>query len=317
MHCLYAFVLFKAPKSHYEISELPTPPSELVIVGGGEEPYYGLFQAPVASVFPTNNIDIYPLTKYYNVYKQQTQITAHCSEFYTLNQIKVVMTKGLTPSPQTLTRSSERENICLEQLRLAAQNKSADFKFNLSQISKYKKCSPKVIASLAFRNEISLSGEYRGFLSPGKTGSINVIVDKPVNLNDVLDDGLALVGSDAKTKGQAVALFQGNLHLFQRGRKNTWYPKTTLLPTMENGKLIAQFFDHQLKVEQQVDEYIDTVQTKHRNSIIHNAWKKTPFIPNEIKPKIVVPLYQKHWAPFLSFVYGVIGEEENPLAKEG
>ncbi|SZF05613.1 unnamed protein product [Blumeria hordei] len=317
MQCLYAFVIFRTPKTFYDISELSTPPSELVIVGGGEEPYYGLFQAPVASVFPTTHTDVYPKKDYYYTYQRQMQVTAHCSDFYTLNQIKVVMTKGLTPLPQTLTREPDEENVCLEELRLATQNKSADSKFKLSQILKYKECFPNVIANLAFRNEISLSGKYRGFLPPGKAGPINVIVDKPIELKNVLDYEKYIWDLSAGKNGQAVALFLGNLHLFERGPKKTWSLKTTLLPTMENGKLIAEFFENLLKFGQKAIEYIDTVQTEHGLSVLHNAWKKTPNIPKEIKPQIAIPLYQKTMAPRLSPVIGVIGEEENPLAKEG
>ncbi|EPQ67088.1 BgtA-21521 [Blumeria graminis f. sp. tritici] len=226
------------------------------------------------------------------------------------------MTKGLTPLPQTLTRSSDSENKCLQHLRFITQNGNTEANFKLSQVVKYKKCSPMVIASLASRNEISLTGKYRGFLSPGKTGSINVIVDKPIQLNDVLDDGDAILGSDAETRGQAVALFQGNLHLFERGPKKTWYPKTTLLPTMENGKLIAQFFDHHFKIGQEVYEYIDTIQTNFGPHILHNTWKKTPVIPKEVEPKIMIPLYRKFRIPLLSLVSGAIAEQQNPLSEE-
>ncbi|CCU78589.1 hypothetical protein BGHDH14_bgh04745 [Blumeria hordei DH14] len=316
MQCLYALVIFRTPKTFYDIRELPTPPSEQFIVGGGEQPYYGRFQTPVASVFPTTDTDVYPNIKYYYIYQRQIQLTGHCSDFYTLNQIKVVMTKGLTPSPQTLDLSSEEEKICLNHLLLITRNIRAHAQFNLSEIPKYMKCFPNVIANLAFRNEISLSGKYRGFLPPGKTGPINVIVDKPIELDDVLDYGKYIFDPSAGKNGQAVALFQGTLHLFERGPKKTWSLKTTLLPTMENGKLIAEFFDYLSNFGQKAIEYIDTVEKEHGLSVLHNAWEKTPIIPIEMKPQIAIPLYQNTMAPRLTPVSGVIGEEENPLAKE-
>ena len=181
-----------------------------------------------------------------------------------LQQINTLVIRGLETIPQFDEDFVDSADIsvatCYHHLNQLSSSLDLHATVTLTAAVRDGKCSVRVISYLASKNKVSLGGYFRGFLPPGKPDSFSVIAHEPIEINNVILPGLVVKGKLRKTKYQALAWFQGNLHLFEINSSNMWYLKTKLHLPMKNGRELARFFEHNFRVVRLLDERLRGIQ---------------------------------------------------------
>ncbi|CAD6499414.1 BgTH12-03530 [Blumeria graminis f. sp. triticale] len=91
---------------------------------------------------------------------------------------------------------------------------------------------------------IAVDGVYRRYGPPKSEQPVVVNLDQPMKLRSLLLNGELIKGKKTVFGQEALAWYQGHLHLFKRNReRNAWLPVTTIGYEINNGWLIANFIN--------------------------------------------------------------------------
>ncbi|EPQ61864.1 BgtE-6030 [Blumeria graminis f. sp. tritici] len=220
-----------------------------MVVTGWEDPYsyYGLYENLIVNEFPVPPPQLGIHMSPSKVTTHGTHIVAYCSVVKDLRQVVDTIIQGrqeLTQKPEDRDKAYlTAEDTCA---RSIAKGTSPDSPAKpMSQILG-NDCKPEHLISLAFKGLIGVEGQYACFAPRMRDQAIKIDADTPIQLEKFLSGGHLLTGNSARSSDEAVAWFQGNLHLFKKIGFNTdgyqwWIPITSIGDENANGHILSEF----------------------------------------------------------------------------
>ncbi|CAD6505177.1 BgTH12-00672 [Blumeria graminis f. sp. triticale] len=253
MNCINA-ILLHSPNNSHQIDRL-------VITGGGDYDFYGVYQPRLPDYFPIYALNSDKLASQSKFTTLGTYQATYCSEKISHKNIIALVTQSLEPLPvseqYTFKRRPIPEDDCMryiqtqstptlekqnDEIELKLHNKPHKAPIKLSRLLRTEVCTLRYITSLAFERKIDVDGRYACF-APSEVGGIaKVTADRPVRTQDLFLGSRLSRGKHLHNRLRALTWYQGHLHLFRWDLlKRIWCPLTNLTPEPRNGALIAEF----------------------------------------------------------------------------
>ncbi|CCU76186.1 unnamed protein product [Blumeria hordei] len=250
MKCILAIPMFLANAKIFK--------NRLIITSGDQLNSYSTYGIPASVKLPVFQRG----SKIYQTQPPHTshgmQVTAYCSFSPEVN-IKKELTKGL----QSLSKMAHTDSYgvlmgepeCLQRIELHIYRKYKHK--SMSALVKETQCSYRTLINLAHRHQIGMTGPYSNLAPPAQNNVRVIKMDKPIPVNEVVDEGLYLVGTTT-THQLALAWYFGFLHLFRRNSYSTqWYPLTKIGLERENGEtlyavIMKTFFPEILEIKRKI-----------------------------------------------------------------
>ncbi|CAD6504352.1 BgTH12-06083 [Blumeria graminis f. sp. triticale] len=215
-----------------------------------KKPLYGVYELQTSRNFPHPRLINQPDIIYNPAMKDGTHIMSYCSNSLKSHEIADKITSKLTNiTPRAHFHWSENiepEMDCWKSLKFVD---SPEEKIDDNILSKFspemeKKRTNQVILNLAFHGIIGVDGVNREYAPPKAEQPIVVTLDQPMELSSLLLNGEFIEGEKTAFGQEALAWYQGHLHLFKRNcERNAWLPVTTIGYEINNGLLIANFIN--------------------------------------------------------------------------
>ncbi|SZF06332.1 unnamed protein product [Blumeria hordei] len=237
--CATAFLLITG-KSSNGLDRLVVTTDEV------HQPSYGVYEVKSRSNFPhSKSIDQFMLTET-QIKDKGTYYMSYCSEYLRSAEIASLITKGLTDITQHahigLTKDKKEERNCLKSIS-SMSNLNLDQ--NVIDLSKCEKkvrrtCTSRTILNLAFTGIIAVDGPYKAFAPQKADQPIVVTQDQPLDMRFLFLNGEIFAKSGTELEQNALAWYQGHLHLFKQNLKtNEWTPVTLIGSEVKTGTLIT------------------------------------------------------------------------------
>ncbi|CCU82335.1 CSEP0455 putative effector protein [Blumeria hordei DH14] len=237
--CATAFLLITG-KSSNGLNRLVVTTDEL------DKPSYGVYEVKSRSHFPHSEyIDQFMLSKT-QIFEKGTYYMSYCSDYLRSAEIASLITEGLTDITQHahigLTHDKKEESNCLNYLS-SISNLNPDQ--NVIDLSKCEKkvrrtCTSRTILNLAFTGIIAVDGPYKAFAPQKADQPIVVTQDQPLDMSSLFLNGEIFARSATELEQNALAWYQGHLHLFKQNlRTNEWTPVTLIGSEVKTGSLIT------------------------------------------------------------------------------
>ncbi|EPQ61545.1 putative secreted effector protein [Blumeria graminis f. sp. tritici 96224] len=224
MQCFFALLLLS-------LSEY-SPKHMILIDNKPQHPHYSIHKPYASRKLPEadKRKNIYSLRS--SKIQDGISVAVYCSPVMSSSELFRYLERGW----KDVTKSSSEHfglnkysnTVCF--LHLVAKSKLNDSPIILSTLLKKRICSDEEIVGLALLELIEIKGDYK-FISSSSTGiKIHIIGDTAIRFENV------------KTFNKALALYQGNLHLFQKIRStSTWLPLTSLCRNQGRGDMIVRY----------------------------------------------------------------------------
>lgn len=220
----------------------------MVITGDENFPLYAVFDPPSIGNFrrPIRESSLFKVEDKDRFYG--THWARYCSSRMDHHSIVNFVVKDSKPitssSPLAFFNEAVLEDACLAYLQQVQVFNRPEAPIKFSDYAKNKPCSENLVANLAFQQKISVVGPYRHFVPLQANSLMKVAADEPIKLNRLVLYGLIFKGESIYNNNQALAWYQGHLHLIEWDKqKRMWYFLTNLRPEAPNGALIARFLD--------------------------------------------------------------------------
>ncbi|CCU76068.1 putative effector protein [Blumeria hordei DH14] len=241
MQCAIAFLLLSA-KDPKNMDRLIVTQFET------NESSYGVYELTSGRTFPHPKLIHQPGEFWESEMENGTHIMSYCSDLLQSHEIVYKITRGMTDITSRAhlhwNENFKAESDCLESLKSVINPEENN---NVNTMSKFSsrvksKCTNQVILNLAFSGIIAVDGEYRKYAPPKADQPIVVTLDQPMKLRSLLLNGELIKGTKTAFGQEALAWYQGHLHLFKRnGNSDAWLPVTTIGHENYNGWQIANF----------------------------------------------------------------------------
>ncbi|CCU76069.1 putative effector protein [Blumeria hordei DH14] len=243
MKCAIAFLLLSA-KDPENMDRLVVTQFET------NESSYGVYELTTSRSFPDPTLIDRRDVILESEMKHGTHIMSYCSDTLQSHEIVDKITSGMTDITSRAhlhwNENFNAERDCLESLKSVINPEENN---NVNTMSKFpsrikSKCTNQVILNLAFSGIIAVDGVYRKYAPPKADQPVVVTLDKPMELRSLLLNGALIKATKTVFGQEALAWYQGHLHLFKRNRKShAWLPVTTIGHENNNGWLIAKFIE--------------------------------------------------------------------------
>ncbi|CCU76070.1 putative effector protein [Blumeria hordei DH14] len=243
MQCVIAFLLLLA-KDPQNMDRLIVTQFET------NESSYGVYELTTGRTFPHPALINQPDVIWESEMENGTHIMSYCSDTLQSHEIVYRITSGMTDITSRAhlhwNENFNAESDCLESLKSVI---NPEEKIDVNIMSKFSsrvksKCTNQVILNLAFSGIIAVDGEYRKYAPPKADQPVVVTLDRPMKLKSLLLNGALIEGKETIFGQEALAWYQGHLHLFKRNRNSdAWLPATTIGHENYNGWLIAYFIE--------------------------------------------------------------------------
>ncbi|SZF02868.1 unnamed protein product [Blumeria hordei] len=243
MQCVIAFLLLSA-KDPENMDRL------IVTQFEANETSYGVYELTAGRNFPNPMLIDQPGVFWNPALESGTHILSYCSDSIQSQEIADRITSGMTDiTPRAhlhWNQNLEAETECYRSLTFVNY---PELKIHVNKMSKFpsrvkSKCTNQVILNLAFSGIIAVDGDYRKYAPSKADQPVVVTMDQPMKLRSLLLNGELIKGTKTAFGQEALAWYQGHLHLFKRNRNgNAWLPVTTIGQENYNGWLISKFID--------------------------------------------------------------------------
>ncbi|SZF02866.1 unnamed protein product [Blumeria hordei] len=243
MQCAIAFLLLSA-KNPDNMDRLVVTQFET------NAPSYGVYELTTSRTFPHPGLIDRHDVIWESAMKYGTNIMSYCSESLQSHEIVDRITSGMTDITARAhlhwNENLEAETECYRSLTFVNypgeqidDNKMSRLKSRMNS-----KCTNQVILNLAFSGMIAVDGQYRNYAPPKADQPVVVTLDEPMKLRSLLLNGELIKGTKTTFGQEALAWYQGHLHLFKRNsNSNAWMPVTTIGHENYNGWLIVNFIN--------------------------------------------------------------------------
>ncbi|CCU82729.1 CSEP0156 putative effector protein [Blumeria hordei DH14] len=224
MQCFFALLLLS-------LSEY-TPKHMILIDNKPQHPHYSIHK-------PYSSRKLPEAGKRQNIYSFRSRtiqegisVAVYCSPVMSSSELFRYLERGW----KNITKSSSRNfglnkysnTVCF--LHLLAKSKLNNSPIILSTLLKKRICSDEEIVGLALLELIKIEGDYKFIPSPSTRTLIRIVGDTAIQLENI------------KMFNKALALYQGNLHLFHKFRStSTWLPSTSLCRNQGRGDMIVKY----------------------------------------------------------------------------
>ncbi|CCU76078.1 putative effector protein [Blumeria hordei DH14] len=243
MKCVIAFLLLSA--------EDPENKDRLIVTHSEtNQPSYGVYELTNRRNFPDPTLINQSGVIWNPTIKHGTNIMSYCSDSLQSHAIVDIITSGMTDITSRAhlhwKENSIAERDCLKLLNFVngREENIDDNKMSKFPSKMKSKCTNQVILNLAFSGIIAVDGDYRKYAPPKADQPVIVTMDKPMELRSLLLNGELIKGTKTTFGLEALAWYQGHLHLFKRNRNgNAWLPVTTIGQENYNGWLISKFIN--------------------------------------------------------------------------
>ncbi|SZF02867.1 unnamed protein product [Blumeria hordei] len=241
MQCAIAFLL---------LSEKDPDNMDRLIITHSEtnETSYGVYELTTGRNFPDPTLINQSGVIWNPTIKYGTNIMSYCSDSLQSHEIVDIITSEMTDITSRAhlhwNENSIAERDCLKLLNFVNGREENIYDNKMSKFpSRVKsKCTNQVILNLAFSGIIAVDGEYRKYAPPKADQPVVVTLDKPMQLRSLLLNGELIKGTKTAFGQEALAWYQGHLHLFKRNKnRDAWLPVTTIGHENNNGWLIVNF----------------------------------------------------------------------------
>ncbi|SZF02857.1 unnamed protein product [Blumeria hordei] len=212
------------------------------------ESSYGVYELTSRRTFPHPMLINQPGEFWESEMENGTHIMSYCSDSLQSHEIVYKITSGMTDITSRAhlhwNENFKAESDCLQSLKSVIISEE---KIDVNSMSKFSsrvksKCTNQVILNLAFSGIIAVDGDYRKYAPPKADQPVVVTLDEPMKLRSLLLNGELIKGTKTAFGQEALAWYQGHLHLFKRnGNSDAWLPVTTIGHENYNGWLIANF----------------------------------------------------------------------------
>ncbi|CCU82397.1 putative effector protein [Blumeria hordei DH14] len=243
MQCAIAFLLLSA-KDPDNMDRLVVTQFET------NAPSYGIYELADGRNFPNPKLIDQHDVILESAMKYGTNIMSYCSESLQSQEIVDRITSGMTDITARAhlhwNENLEAETECYRSLKSVINSEE---KIDVNIMSKFpsrmkSKCTNQVILNLAFSGIIAVDGVYRKYAPPKADQPVVVTLDEPMKLRSLLLNGELIKGTKTTFGQEALAWYQGHLHLFKRNKnRDAWLPVTTIGHENFNGWLIANFIN--------------------------------------------------------------------------
>ncbi|CCU82327.1 CSEP0453 putative effector protein [Blumeria hordei DH14] len=239
IRCAVAFLLAE--------SLISDRPNRLVVTTDEvEKPSYGVYEVKDLDYFTNPKfIDASMFIKPSFAW-HATYFMPYCSDHLDSNQIARKITKGLRDITHQahvgLVRDAKMEINCLQSLSSISNLELGQSFINLSKCEKSVKtmCTSRTILNLAFKGIIAVDGPYKAFAPRMADQPIVVTQDQPIDMSSLVPNGEMLGEIRTDFEQNALAWYQGHLHLFKQNLETReWTPVTLIGSEMETGSLIT------------------------------------------------------------------------------
>ncbi|CCU82113.1 unnamed protein product [Blumeria hordei] len=209
--------------------------------------HYGVYNVPLTYQFlvPEEKLGIHVSTS--QITQPDTHVVAYCSIINNLSQLVDIITKDI-PDITRSPKLSDSEYVDLEtKCRSYVERKSlATLELSMSELKKDGHCTDDNLASLNFQGILGVSGNYSCFAAPVESPSFNITADEPIRLESFLSEGELLRDRGLVIRPNAMAWFQGHLHIFEQRVSDDddhtwWYPLTSIGQEDTNAPIIVEF----------------------------------------------------------------------------
>ncbi|SZF02870.1 unnamed protein product [Blumeria hordei] len=243
MKCVIAFLLLSAKD--------PENTDRLVVTHfETNQPSYGVYELTNGRNFPDPTLINQSGVIWNPTIKHGTNIMSYCSDSLQSHAIVDIITSGMTDITSRAhlhwNENSIAERDCLKLLNFVngREENIDDNKMSKFPSKMKSKCTNQVILNLAFSGIIAVDGDYRKYAPPKADQPVVVTMDQPMKLRSLLLNGELIKGTKTAFGQEALAWYQGHLHLFKRNRNgNAWLPVTTIGHENYNGWLISKFIN--------------------------------------------------------------------------
>ena len=237
--CATAFLLI-AGKSSNRLDRLVVATDEV------DKPSYGVYEVKGRDYFPHSEfIDHFMLTKT-KITEKGTYYMSYCSDYLKSVEIASIITEGLTDITYQahvgLAHDTKMEKKCLTYLSSISKLGPEQSVIDLSKCEKKvrKMCTSRIILDLAFKGIIAVDGPYKAFAPRMADQLIVVTHDQPLDMSSLFLNGETFARSGTELEQNALAWYQGHLHLFKQNLKTSeWTPVTQIGSEVNNGPLIT------------------------------------------------------------------------------
>ncbi|CAD6500692.1 BgTH12-06400 [Blumeria graminis f. sp. triticale] len=192
-----------------------------------DKPSYGVYEVKSRDHFPhPKSIDEFMLSRT-EITEKGTYYMPYCSDHFDSSEIAGIITKGLTDITHrahvNLTHDPKMERSCLKSLASISNPKLEQ---NVIDISK---------------GIIAVDGPYKAFVPRIADQTIVVTHDQPMDMKSLVLNGEIFARSSTGLEQNALAWYQGHLHLFKQNMEtNQWSPVTLVGSEVRNGSLITE-----------------------------------------------------------------------------
>ncbi|SZF02872.1 unnamed protein product [Blumeria hordei] len=243
MQCVIAFLLLSAKD--------PENTDRLVVTHfETNQPSYGVYELTNGRNFPDPTLINQSGVIWNPTIKYGTNIMSYCSNSLQSHAIVDIITSGMTDITSRAhlhwNENSTAERDCLKLLNFVngREENIDDNKMSKFPSKMKSKCTNQVILNLAFSGIIAVDGDYRKYAPPKADQPVVVTMDKAMELRSLLLNGELIKGTKTTFGQEALAWYQGHLHLFKRNRNGkAWLPVTTIGQENYNSWLIAKFIN--------------------------------------------------------------------------
>ncbi|CCU76079.1 putative effector protein [Blumeria hordei DH14] len=243
MKCVIAFLLLSA-KDPENIDRMIVTHFET------NAPSYGVYELTNGRNFPHPTIINQPGVIWNPAIENGTNIMSYCSNSLQSHEIVDKITSGMTDiTSRAHLHWNENHGAEMDCCRSLIFVNNLEEKIDDNIMSKFSpkmksKCTNQVILNLAFSGIIAVDGEYRKYAPPKADQPVVVTLDQPMELRSLLLNGELIKGKETVFGQEALAWYQGHLHLFKRNiRRDAWLPVTTIGYESDNGWLIYNFIN--------------------------------------------------------------------------
>ncbi|CAD6506518.1 BgTH12-07745 [Blumeria graminis f. sp. triticale] len=209
--------------------------------------HYGVYNVPLSYQFlvPEEKLGIHVSAS--QITQPGTHVVAYCSIINNLSQLVDVIIKDL-PDITRSPKLSSSEHVNLEtKCRSYIEKKSlAAVELSMSELKKDGYCTDDNLASLNFQGILGVSGNYSCFAAPVEAPNFNITADEPIRMESFLSEGELLRDRGLLISPNAMAWFQGHLHIFEQRVSDDddhtwWYPLTRIGQEDSNAPIIVDF----------------------------------------------------------------------------
>ncbi|VDB93117.1 BgtA-20524 [Blumeria graminis f. sp. tritici] len=241
MHCAIAFLMYMA-NSPLQMDRLVVTTEQRDVAS------YHVYDYHSHGEFPNQKkIDQFIKTPK-RLREPGTYFMSYCSNLFTSHQIAYIITqklKNITKKAHiafSYSRNAEKE--CLKYLPIKShKNVNAWRKIKSKLMLKVKrKCPNDMIVSLAYQGIFAVDGKYKEFFPPDKKQPDILTINGSMQMKSLVANGEFFLGQMTVFGQEALAWYQGHLHLFKRNSKTAaWFPVTVIGSESNNGWIITNF----------------------------------------------------------------------------